>query len=144
MKRQAFSLVSLLTLLLVAGSAFAQTVHVRGNIPFNFAVGNKTLPAGTYDIGSIESGTGKILLLQARDSNTSMMLNSNAAETLEPADKTKLVFNQYGNRYFLSQIWVNGSTLGRQLPKSSGEKEMARDVAQNLTRGQVEIVASLQ
>jgi hypothetical protein len=144
MKRQAFSLVSLLTLLLVAGSAFAQTVHVRGNIPFNFAVGNKTFPAGTYDIGSIESGTGKILLLQARDSNTSMMLNSNAAETLEPADKTKLVFNQYGNRYFLSQIWVNGSTLGRQLPKSSGEKEMARDVAQNLTRGQVEIVASLQ
>jgi hypothetical protein len=144
MKRQAFSLVSLLTLLLVAGSAFAQTVHLRGNIPFNFAVGNKTFPAGTYDIGSIESGTGKILLLQARDSNTSMMLNSNAAETLEPADKTKLVFNQYGNRYFLSQIWVNGSTLGRQLPKSSGEKEMARDVAQNLTRGQVEIVASLQ
>jgi hypothetical protein len=144
MKRQAFSLVSLLTLLLVAGSAFAQTVHLRGNIPFNFAVGNKTFPAGTYDIGSIESGTGKILLLQARDSNTSMMLNSNAAETLEPADKTKLGFNQYGNRYFLSQIWVNGSTLGRQLPKSSGEKEMARDVAQNLTRGQVEIVASLQ
>jgi hypothetical protein len=144
MKRQAFSLVSLLSLLLVAGSAIAQTVHVRGNIPFNFAVGNKAFPAGTYDIGSIESGTGKILVLQARDSNTSMMLNSNAAETLEPADKTKLVFNQYGNRYFLSQIWVNGSTLGRQLPKSSREKEMARDVAQNLTRGQVEIVASLQ
>jgi type V secretory pathway adhesin AidA len=144
MKRQAFSLVSLLTLLLVAGSAFAQTVHVRGNIPFNFAVGNKTLPAGTYDIRSIESGTGKILVLQARDSNTSMMLNSNAAENFKPADKTKLVFNQYGNRYFLSQIWVAGETRGRQLPKSSREKETARDLAQNLTRGQVEIMASLQ
>ena len=43
MKRQAFSLISLLTLLLVAGSAIAQTVHVRADIPFNFAVGNKTL-----------------------------------------------------------------------------------------------------
>src|ERR1700746_2185182 len=135
MKRQAFSLVSLLTLLLVAGSAFAQTVHLRGNIPFNFAVGNKTFPAGTYDIGSIESGPGKILLLQARDSNTSRMLNSNAAETLEPADKTKLVFNQYGNRYFLSQIWVAGETRGHQLPKTSREKETARDVAKNLTQG---------
>jgi len=53
MKRQAFSLVSLLSLLLVAGSAIAQTVHVRGNIPFNFAVGNKTFPAGTYDVGTM-------------------------------------------------------------------------------------------
>jgi len=44
----------------------------------------------------------------------------------------------------LSQIWVNGETRGRQLPKTSREKEMARDWAQNLERGQVEIVASLQ
>ena len=58
MKRQAFSLVSLLSLLLVAGSAIAQTVHVRANIPFNFAVGSKTLPAGTYDVGTID-GTSK-------------------------------------------------------------------------------------
>lgn len=42
MKRQALSLVSLLSLLLVAGSATTQTIHVRANIPFNFAVGNKT------------------------------------------------------------------------------------------------------
>jgi len=144
MKRQAFSLVSLLTLLLVAGSAFAQTVHVRGNIPFNFAVGNKTLPAGTYDVGTIDHRNSKILLLEARDGNASMMVGSNAAENLKPADKTKLVFNQYGNRYFLSQIWVAGETRGHQLPKTSREKEIARDVAQNLARGQVEIVASLQ
>jgi hypothetical protein len=144
MKRQAFSLISLLSLLLVAGSAIAQTVHVRANIPFNFAVGSKTLPAGTYDVGTIDNINNKILLLQARDGNASMMVNSNAAENLEPADKTKLVFNQYGNRYFLAQIWVNGATRGHQLPKTSREKELARDVAQNLTHQRVEIVASLQ
>jgi hypothetical protein len=144
MKRQAFSLVSLLSLLLVAGSAIAQTVHVRANIPFNFAVGNKTFPAGTYDIGTIDHRDGNILLLQARNGNASMMVGSNATESLATADKTKLVFNQYGSRYFLSQIWVNGETRGRQLLKTSREKEMARDMAENLTRGQVEIVASLQ
>jgi hypothetical protein len=144
MKRQAFSLISLLSLLLVAGSAIAQTVHVRANIPFNFAVGSKTFPAGTYDVGTIDHHDSKVLLLQARDGNASMMLNSNAAENLTPADKTKLVFNQYGNRYFLSQIWVAGETRGHQLPKTSREKEMARDVAQNLTQGRIEIVASLQ
>ena len=141
MKRQAFSLVSLLSLLLVAGSAIAQTVHVRASIPFNFAVGSKTLPAGTYDVGTIENG---MLLLQARDGSSSMIVGSNAAEHLKPADKTKLVFNQYGSRYFLSEIWVNGATRGRHLPATSREKELARDMAQDLTHRRVEIVASLR
>jgi hypothetical protein len=144
MKRQAFSLISLLSLLLVAGSAIAQSIHVRANVPFNFAVGNKTVAAGTYDVGTIDSRDSKILLLQARDSNLSMMVGSITAENLKPADKTKLVFNQYGSRYFLAQIWVEGETRGRQLPKTSREKELAQDVAQNLTHRRVEIVASLQ
>jgi len=143
MKRQAFSLVNLLSLLLVAGSAIAQTVHVRANIPFNFAVGSKTLPAGTYDVETID-GDSKMLLLRARDGSSSTMVGSNTAQNLKPADKTKLVFNQYGNRYFLSEIWVNGATLGRHLPATSREKELARDMAQDRTHLRVEIVASLQ
>src|SRR5947209_8072160 len=55
MKRQALSLIGLLSLLLVAGSAIGQTVHVRGYVPFSFAVGSKTLPAATYDVGSIDN-----------------------------------------------------------------------------------------
>jgi hypothetical protein len=117
---------------------------VRANIPFNFAVGSKTLPAGTYDVGTIENGDSKMLLLQARDGSSSMIVGSNAAEHLKPADKTKLVFNQYGSRYFLSEIWVNGNRRGRQLPKTSREKELAKDFAQDLTQRRVEIVASLQ
>jgi len=144
MKRQTFSLVSLLSLLLVAGSAIAQTVHVRANIPFNFAVGSKTLPAGTYDVGTIDGRDSKMLLLQGRDGNSSMIVGSNAAENLKPADKTKLVFNHYGSRYFLSEIWVNGATRGRQLPKTSREKELAKDWAQDLTQRRVEIVANLK
>lgn len=143
MKRQAFSLISLLSLLLVAGSAIAQTIHVRANIPFNFAVGNKTFPAGTYDVGTIGQSDTTVLLLQSRDSNSSMMVGSNPAQNLKPADKTKLVFNQYGNRYFLSQIWVVGETRGHQLPKSSREKEVATELAQDRTQQRVEVLASL-
>ena len=53
MKRQVFSLISLASLLLVAGSAVAQVIHVRGDVPFDFTVGNKTLRAGTYDVKAI-------------------------------------------------------------------------------------------
>ena len=144
MKRQAVSLISLLSLLLVAGSAFAQNIHVRGDIPFNFVVGNKTYSAGTYEVGSIDIRNSRTLLLRASDGNASAMINSNAAEGLKPADQTKLVFNRYGNQYFLSQVWVNGATLGHQLPKSSREKEVARDMARNLTQERVEVLASLQ
>jgi hypothetical protein len=142
MKRQAYSLISLLSLLLMAGSAIAQTVQVRANIPFNFAVGNKTFPAGTYDLGTISDDT-KMLQLRARDGDSSMIVGSNAAENLKPADKTKLVFNQYGDRYFLSQLWIAGETRGRQLPKTSREKEVATELAKDFTQKRVEIVASL-
>jgi hypothetical protein len=84
-----------------------------------------------------------MLLLQARDGSSSMIVGSNAAEHLKPADETKLVFTQYGSRYFLSEIWVNGNRRGRQLPKTSREKELAKDFAQDLTQRRVEIVASL-
>lgn len=143
MKRQAFSLISLLSLLLVAGSAIAQTIHVRADIPFNFAVGSKTYPAGTYEIGTIDNRNSKTLQLKGRDGNASAMINTNTAESLRPANKSKLVFNRYGDRYFLSQIWMNGAILGHQLPQSSREKEIAKDMARNLTRERVEVLASL-
>jgi len=143
MKRQVFSLISLLSLLLIAGSAIAQTVHVRADIPFNFAVGNKTLPAGMYIIKTISDRDTTTLVVQAQDGQSSTMTNSNAAENLKPANKSKLVFNRYRDHYILSEIWVAGANRGRRLPKTSREKEWARDLAQDLTQRKVEIVASL-
>ena len=142
MKRQALSLISLLCLLLMAGSAIGQTLHVRSNVPFNFSAGNKSFPAGTYSVGTISSDA-KILLLQAGDGNASVMVGNNAVEASKGADKTKLVFNRYRDQYFLSEIWVQGATRGHHLPKTSREKELAKELAQDLTNRRVEIVASL-
>ena len=142
MKRQGFSLISLLSLLLVAGSAVAQNVHVRANVPFNFTVGDKAFSAGGYDIATNSPSSYKALILRARDGHSSMIVMSNAAETLKRSDKTKLVFDRCGSQYFLAEIWVEGARLGRHLPKGSREKELARDLAQSGEQ-RVEIVASL-
>jgi len=141
MKRQALSLISLLSLLLVAGLAIAQSNNVRANVPFSFTVGSETLPAGTYDIRAMSSDP-KVLLVQAQG-GSSIIVGSNAAESLKGAEKTKLVFNRYRDQYFLAEIWVQGATRGRQLPKTSREKELAKELAQDLTHQRVEIVASL-
>ena len=139
MKRQALSLVSLLSLLLVAGSAIAQTIHVRANIPFNFAVGNETFPAGTYDLATISDDT-KMLQLRARDGDSGMIVASDVAENLKSANKTKLVFNRHGSQYFLSEIWLVGETRGRQLPKTSREKEVVTELAKDHTHQRVEVI----
>lgn len=143
MKRQAFSLISLLSLLLVAGSAIAQTTHVRANVPFDFTVGNKTLAAGTYDVENASQSDLNMLLLRAQDGNSSSIVGSNTAENLKPADKTKLVFHKYGSQYFLAEIWKEGARRGNQLPACNREKELAKEIAMGLTSQRVEIVASL-
>ena len=142
MKRQALSLISLLSLLsllLVAGSAVAQSLNVRANVPFSFSVDNKTLPAGTYAIRRAGFGDDKMLILQRREGGGSMIMGTNAAETLKPADQTKLVFHKYGTQYFLSEIWVEGNQRGNCLPKSAHEKELARTI----TPESLEIVANV-
>ena len=143
MKRQAFNLVGLLTLLLVAGSAIAQSNRVVANVPFGFTVANNSLPAGTYSVQALSSRDNRSLLLRGADGSSSMIISSIAAQSHEPAAKTKLVFNRYGDQYFLSKIWVEGATLGRELPKTSREKEVAKAMAQGPKPAQVEIVASL-
>jgi hypothetical protein len=143
MKRQTVSLISLLGLLLMAGSAVAQSIHVSVSVPFNFAVGSKTLPAGTYDVSTIGGSDAQTLLLRAQDGSSSMMVRSNAAESLNAADKSKLVFNRYRDQYFLAEIWEAGGIRGHHLPKTSREKELAKELAQDVTRERVEVVATL-
>lgn len=123
MKKQALSLIGVLSLLLVAGSAFAQAT-VQSNVPFNFTVGNMTLPAGDYTISPV--GNGGAVLIKSADRNAIQMVTLNAVESLERADRTKLVFHCYGrNHCFLYEVWVAGQSRGRQLPKSAAEKEVS-------------------
>jgi hypothetical protein len=89
MKRQALTLISLLRLLLIVGSAIAQTTQVHANIPCNVTAGDKTPPAGAYDIAT-PSSNDKMLLLQARDGNSSTIVFSHSVETHNGAGTTKL------------------------------------------------------
>jgi len=67
---------------------------------------------------------------------------TNAAQAKETQTESKLVFNRYGNRYFLSQVWNGGSIRGRQLPISPREKEMPQ-LARNETKTEITLVARL-
>ena len=140
MKKQLLSFVGMLGLLMVAESAFAQHVHVRANIPFNFTINKNTLPAGQYDVREIDSAGGHVLAIQSGEGKMGQMFLTNAVSASASPNKTKLVFTRYGDQYFLSQIWLEGSDIGRELPKSAREAELARASATK----KVVVAAALQ
>lgn len=111
------------------------------NIPFDFAAGDAKLPAGAYEVTPSEA-TRTVLLVNRENPETAAILPANSAQAIDIQAKSKLVFNRYGDRYFLSQVWIEGSSRGRQMKKSAREKEMAT-VAKLETQGQVALVASL-
>jgi hypothetical protein len=129
MKRQALTLVGVLSLLLAAGSAFAQTIRVQANIPFSFSVNKETLPPGLYEIQSVGSSDGKTLMIRDGNLHVKALALANGIQSLESSKQTKLIFNRRGSRYFLSQVWVEGNDSGHELPVSPREAEMAKDYA---------------
>jgi hypothetical protein len=104
-------------------------------IPFDFAVAGKKLPAGKYHVRRSIAGTRSVTEFQ----------NSNATERLylpptHPVQSgtiqsaSKLVFNRYGNQYFLSQVWIAGRNSGEELTKTTRERLLQRELARRAAK----------
>ena len=135
MKKQALTFVGVLSLLLVAGAAFAPTGSIQSNVPFGFTVSGTAFPAGAYTISPLGVGNGAFRI-QGADKRADKLVTPNAVQSNEAADRTKLVFHCYSGRdhCFLYEMWIAGATRGRQLPRSSVEKELAASLeSKNVT-----------
>jgi hypothetical protein len=142
MKTRAWVMAGVMALTAVASTQVAQAQEpLAVNIPFDFVAGNMQLPAGEYMV-KVSAPTHTLILISRKDSTASGFINTNAAVSSEPQSQSKLVFNRYGDRYFLSQVWTEGNSRGRQLLKSPREKEIAQ-IAKSETQGQVTLVAGL-
>ena len=123
-----FSLMTLgvLVVALIASPAYAQFssgARPVWDVPFDFIVGDETLPAGQY---TIQRGvTPGAVLVYSLDGKTSHFRLSNAIYG-KVADHSVLVFNRHGNQHFLSRVWIAGREDGSALAKSKLEREMAR------------------
>jgi hypothetical protein len=106
--------------------AYAQSVNVQVTVPFEFTAGQNVLPAGDYmiqNIISVASGTARI---ESRDLASGATVLTRMVTRDTDLDKSMLVFNRYGNAYFLSRVWLAGSMLGLELPRTRAEAELAR------------------
>jgi hypothetical protein len=135
MKRQTLRILTILGVLLATTVATANAQSERTEvtyIPFNFVVGKKTLPAGEYIVTPNRTRSNDVWLVQSRDGHTSALFTTTSLRSSKTQKRTKLVFNKYGDQYFLSQIWVDGSNSGRELVKRQMERELEKSIARRM------------
>jgi len=130
MKKQGlrtFTMLSLV-LMLTAISVAAQSARSKiTNIPFDFIVGQKTLPAGEYTVEPNRRDFDNVWLIQSREGNASVLIATMTVRANQSQEETKLVFRKYGDQYFLSQIWTPGGNTGRELVMTRSERELAKN-----------------
>ena len=115
------------------------------NIPFEFVVGDKTLPAGQY-IVSPATASGETLKIQGKENGKSALRLSDPREQKKGSTHCRLLFHRYGQNYFLAQVW-NGESTGRELVKSRQERAIQRELGSYLAQSKpetIEVVAVLR
>lgn len=116
-----FRIVLRFTLFAAMGAAFGQTKagDVVVDVPFAFSVAGQNLPAGHYIVAS--AGTDLIRIFNRQTQGLFLPTHSGMRSK---SDGSKLVFHRYGDTYFLSSVWITGNTVGKELFRSSAEREL--------------------
>jgi len=105
-------------------SALAQSITVK--VPFQFVISDRTFPAGQYSVSSLRE---KVIVQDANRKTIAMMF-SNAVMGRNAGNTGEVVFHCYANQCFLSELWTPTSDVGRQLPQSKAEIEVAKSNSQ--------------
>jgi hypothetical protein len=130
MKRNFLGILTTMTLaLLISAPLSAQTI-AGVTVPFDFTVGQTQMSAGTYEINPLAHDAIVIRDTKAAKSALSVVRSEQSRDS---DSTTKLVFNRYGDKYFLSQVSRGFGGGVMQLPTSKLEKEV-RIASSNVTR----------
>ena len=144
MEKQALAI---LLVMLAVGSVHADPdKQVRAEVPFDFIVGNKAHPAGTYAV-EYTNPQGVFVTQIGEDERRRTLLWSDTVPAKSIQDHSpRLIFNRYGNQYFLTQVWAGREIGGRELRKLYRERELAKEyLAKNISVPEVvSIAATLQ
>jgi hypothetical protein len=114
-------------LLLLAGirSACAQNdLFIEFTTTFPFAVGNTTLPAGTYTVRADDEDPQ---VLEVSGPQAAVFLNTESAQPHQAPSRTELVFDRYAEGYVLKNVWVEGSEIGYRTQPSLREQRLAKN-----------------
>lgn len=133
MKRVAYTMIvmSILvgSMVVAAEAQSASRTELRAHVPFEFNVGDKTLPAGEYTIHQVNPSSD-VVVLQLRNSTTgsNLLVRMNEIST-NAQTSSKLIFTRHGSHYFFSSVTIEGFVNAWQAPKSRAERGIEGELA---------------
>jgi len=101
-------------------------------VPFDFIVGNRTLPAGSYRfqivLGSpTANDTVGVLAVRSADGRYYASTITNIAEGEAPSEGPRVVFSRSADRASLAQLWEQGNPVGLKLQTPASDNQVAAD-----------------
>lgn len=132
MTRKALSLFAILIVLIgITATANAQPRHeitAVAYVPFEFVVGNRIFPSGTY-VFEMATGYPKtgdqagVLVVRNRERMLYAAVATGVSLDGDSHATPRLVFRRDGNRVYLSNVWCRGSAAGLSvyLPQNANE-----------------------
>src|ERR1017187_2201006 len=132
MKRILAIALVLVSTLVVAGTSSAQEHRVKVRVPFCFTIGHRTLPAGTYTIVST-ANSPDVLVLRNWEKDIQVVATGRSNQS-NPQRLDALVFHQYGNHYFLSQIRSEGASMNIDFSTTKAEKRAWTQVSRTQSK----------
>ncbi len=131
MKNQIRTFVTSLGLTAMLGASFLYSQSMpaeTATVPFAFHVQRQDFSAGRYRLSGVNNAG--VVMIRNLDTGNSAIFTVNPATVVKSAklDDPKLIFNRYGDHYFLSQVWTPNAARIDVTP-SAREKEIAKSAA---------------
>jgi hypothetical protein len=105
---------------LMAHTGASAQNKLQATIPFDFAVGNSRLPAGTYVIDHIRPN--EIMLSNLQTNKRVFAMPTSTDEVRQSPNR--VIFNKYGDQYFLREIRGMDGQTAWNLGPSKLEKQV--------------------
>jgi len=109
-------------------------IAIRATIPFDFSVREKVLPAGTYQVKRIGEQPNVLLISNINDGHAQEVFLTESNSAPDFYQDTELVFQRYGDRYFLSKLFRAGQQqTGEEVVTSNAERQVQRGMVKNVS-----------
>jgi hypothetical protein len=139
MRRQCLRILIALISLAGFGKAVKAQVldQIEVNIPYEFVVAGKALPAGSYSVKRVSVTDPRRLILSSLETRATAIIHSTGVEKSQ-ADKNKVSFVQVGDEYFLSEIETPNHVFTISVPRSEIPEAAAKSQSGSPASGSAE------
>lgn len=124
---------------LTAGaSAQSLLVAKKVKVDFDFYAGKKLMPAGEYEFKLTPNHqTHNLVHVRRIDGDANAIVTSVHASNKRNLKPGSVVFNKYGDQYYLARVQFGDSDYVHNVIKSKSERRLLRAVAANTNNNQV-------